>query len=184
MQVVIDILSSYPHATVCKDVKSKNEVLRKHKTRHYVYVMVADNEIVVLGEGVNSRGNVIFSGYSAPAHMKAFVAAMAHNAAEEVSRIIIPVINKNEALAIESELMTQFTFFEMSVDAKNEKWLEKRANQLKMKIRENVKIALMPLIYATGTDMGTFKKYRIHLSSEVNDTINKLFGNYYKDFYS
>lgn len=51
-----------------------NKLLKEHKTNTFVYALVVDDEMVVLGEGTGDRKNVIFPGHKAPGHQKAAIA--------------------------------------------------------------------------------------------------------------
>ena len=175
------ILSEHKNAHIVKCAVDANKLLKGYTTKTYVYVMIADNEIVILGEGSGARGYVMFPGRCAPAHLKAITAALTHKTAKDVECIIIPTSSKKESLDIESQLFKRYDFHDVSVDTKNEILLEKRLTQMDWNISNDVKIALMPLLYATGTDMGTYKKYKRHLPEDVVQDISKVFGGYYKD---
>lgn len=175
------ILSEHKNAHSVECAVEVNKLLKEYNTRTYVYVMIADNEIVILGEGSGSRGYVMFPGRSAPAHLKAITAALTHKTAKDVECIVIPTNSKKESLDIEGQLFKRYDFHDVSVDEKNEILLEKRLTQMDWSISDDVKIALMPLLYATGTDMGTYKKYKRHLPEDVVQDISKVFGGYYKD---
>ena len=175
------IINMFDRACVVKDASEANKLLKEYETKTYVYVMLADNEIVILGEGSGARGYVMFPGRCAPAHLKAITAALTHKTAKDVECIIIPTSSKKESLDIEGQLFKMYDFHDVSVDTKNEILLEKRLAQMDWNISNDVKIALMPLLYATGTDMGTYKKYKQHLPEEVVQDISKVFGGYYKD---
>lgn len=168
-------------ACTVKNASEANKLLKEHNTKTYVYVMIADDKIVILGEGSGARGYVMFAGRCAPAHLKAITAALTHKTAKKVECIIIPTADKKESLDIEGQLFEAYDFHDVSVDEKNEILLEKRLEQMDWNITNEVKIALMPLLYATGTDMGTYKKYKQHLPEDVVNGISKVFGGYYKD---
>lgn len=181
MRKVQEILNLFSNAVVVSAATEANRILKEKETKTYVYVMIADDEIVILGEGTGGRGYVMFPGRCAPAHLKAITAALTHKTASVVECIIIPTSGKEESLTIESKLFNTYDFHERSVDEKNEMLLEKRLTQMDWDISNDVRIALMPLLYATGTDMGTYKKYKRHLPENVVQDISKVFGGYYKD---
>lgn len=176
-----DIVNTYPLAAIVEDSEQVNALLKKHNTKTYVYIMVVDDQVLILGEGTGARGFVILPNRAAPAHLKAITAALGHHVYDDVVRIFIPTESKEESLEIERELFTTYDFHSISVDDKNTKLLEMREAQLGIELDQATRVALMPLLYATGTDMGTFKKYRKHLAPEINKAITDIFGGYYKD---
>lgn len=171
----------YSAAVSVDSAKDMLDVLKQADTKTYVYVMIADGEIIVLGEGTGNRGFVMFPGRAAPAHLKAITAALADSTADVVERIVIPTPGKEASIDIERCLFKEFNFHDVSVDQKNELLLEKRLKQLGGELSKETKVALMPLLYATGTDMGTFKKYKHHLPGDVLESISEIFDNYYTD---
>lgn len=181
MAIEDDIINSYPRATIIKDSEEANILLKSHNTKTYVYLMIADGEVIILGEGTGARGFVTLPNRAAPAHLKAITAALAHHVYDKIVRIFIPTESKDESREIEAELFKTYDFHSKSVDDKNTLLLEMREKQLGLKLDKESRVAIMPLLYATGTDMCTFKKYRKHLSKNVNENIGKIFGQYYTD---
>lgn len=151
----------------------------------YVYLLIADNEVTVLGEGAGRRGIVIFPGYTPPAHIKMFTAAMSTLTSEKVERVIIPTQSKEESKRIEKELKRIFNFHSVSIDERNLELLDRRCRQIGREIPKEYKVALFPLIMATGSDAGTFKKmvpYLEDLYPGFRHFVNKFFGGYYKPY--
>ena len=168
-----EIKETYTNAFVVDCAKKATSLLREFNTKTYVYIMIADDSIVILGEGTGNRGYLMFPGRAAPAHLKAITAALATHTSSKVERIIIPTDSKEESLEIEKE------FHNVSVDQKNKELYNKRLEQLNI---ENVNsTAMLFLMNATGTDMGTFKKIRSSINAEENKFITEVFGGYYSD---
>jgi hypothetical protein len=173
------ILEGFINAEVVDGSNHMNRVLKQANTNTYVYVMIADNKIAVLGEGTGGRGYLIFPGRCAPAHLKAITAALATHTSKKIERVVIPTKSKEESLVIEKELFNTFNFHETSVDEKNKKLYEKRLLQIGRKDMKST--AMLFLMNATGTDMGTFKKIRSLISKKENEFISAVFGGYYID---
>ena len=180
---VEEILFTYKPNAVKIEIVEELTALR---LKHYVYVLVVDNEIVVLGEGTGRRGYVIFPGFTLPGHMKAFTAALATLTGKVIERIIIPTYDKGEALGVESRIKHDFGFGEVSVDERNEALYIKRLHQTGIQHKPEFTIGIMPLMYATGSDASTFKKMLSsieELTPGFCDFINQIFGGYYLPLY-
>ena len=175
------ILDTWTAATVCSTSQDINHVLKEYQTKTYCYVLICDEECVIIGEGTSSRGYVTLPGRAAPAHLKAITCALAYHTSTNHEVVIIPTHSKSESQEIEQEIKHMFDFHSETVDSKNEMLLEKRMQQLGKEIDPVVKAHLLPLLYATGTDMGTFKKYKHTLSAEVMSGISEIFGGYFND---
>ncbi len=169
--------------------KERLNVLKDHGVDKYVYILIADGKIELLGEGTGSRGNVMFPGMGAPAHLKAMPMALVYHTSNDIMRLIIPMEDKEEALLNESTLFAEFNFHNVSLDDKNDILWEKRREQL---VAEGVSEADLDsaegifdsLLFATGTDIGTYKKLvkrgrRAH--TKAAPTIAKIVGGYFTD---
>jgi len=197
------ILGKYPTISkLCTTVAERGQFTKDNKSKNIVYILICNNEIIALGEGTIERSNVIYPGRSAPAHLKALACATATNLAksrnQEIERIIIAAQNKEHASLIEHELFDLFPIKELSVDSKNLDLYAARledmervksiAQNLDEKIsisrRDMYTILLQPILKATGTDMGTFKKNMDTYESFVpgfKDYMRIYFGGYYTD---
>jgi hypothetical protein len=152
---------------------------------NYVYVLLADDEPIVIGEGVKGRAKVLFPGFTIPSHIKAFTVAMATNLSNQTERIFITVDNKKEATRVETEIQNHFQFRSEKLDDKNLKLYRRRLEQLGIKEDKYSTIFLMPLILSTGSDVGTWRKilpYYEDIAPGFLDFVNNLFGGYYKPF--
>jgi len=163
-----------------------NKLLKEQKTNTFVYALLVDDEMVVLGEGTGERKNVIFPGHKAPGHQKAAIAALATITGEKVERWIIPTKSKQESEEIEEQLKEQYNFHKMPVYDKNIIFYKKRIQKLNIPENKMFTTLLYPVLDAQGCEMGGFKKW-IN-TSEYAETfpgfreyVSKLFGGYYSD---
>ena len=169
--------------------KDRLNILKEHNTDKYVYILIADGKIELLGEGTGSRGNVMFPGMGAPAHLKAIPMALVYHTSNDIMRLVIPMEDKEEALLNESALFEQFNFHNVSLDDKNDTLWEKRRAQLindgvKEEDLDSAEGIFDSLLFATGTDIGTYKKLvkkgrRAH--SKAAPVIKKIVGGYFTD---
>lgn len=128
-------------------------------------MVVADNTAGhIIGEGTGQRPSFLFGG-AAPGHIKAFTRAMLEFTSSTIETIIFPVepdSNGKKPYSIktfEKELQEFFPEFGSTLnERKNEIFLENRLEQLGGHIEFEVKYFLYPLIYAAGSEMGTYKK--------------------------
>ena len=163
-----------------------NTLLKEHKTNTFVYALVADNDMVIVGEGTGGRMNVIFPGLKAPSHQKVAIAAFATLTSKDIQRIIIPTICKEESERIEEEYKKEYNFHEVSVYDKNLKYYYKRLNQLGVIENKIFTALLLPLLDSQGSDMGGFKKWiKTPIYTETfpgfKEYVSKIFGGYYSD---
>ena len=163
-----------------------NTLLKEHKTNTFVYALVADSDMVIVGEGTGGRMNVIFPGLKAPSHQKVAIAAFATLTSKDIQRIIIPTICKEESERIEAEYKAANAFHDASVYDKNLKYYHKRLNQLGAIENKTFTPLLLPILDAQGSEMGGFKKW-IN-TAEYTETfpgfreyVHKIFGGYYSD---
>jgi len=163
-----------------------NKLLKEHKTNTFVYALVVDDEMVVLGEGTGDRKNVIFPGHKAPGHQKAAIAALATLTGSRVERKIAPTQSKQESIQMEDDLKSKFNFHLKSVYQKNKEYYKKRIEQLNIPENKMFTTLLYPILDAQGSEMGGFKKW-IN-TPEYTETfpgfkeyVSKVFGGYYSD---
>lgn len=163
-----------------------NNLLKEHKTNTFVYALVVDDEMVVLGEGTGDRKNVIFPGHKAPGHQKAAIAALATLTGKNIERCIAPTQGKTESLLLEVKLKEQYNFHGKSVYQKNKEYYKKRLEQLNMPENKMFTTLLYPILDAQGSEMGGFKKWiNTPEYSEsfpgFREYVSKVFGGYYSD---
>ena len=163
-----------------------NKLLKEHSTKTFVYALVVDDEIVVLGEGTGDRKNVIFPGHAAPSHQKAAIAALATLTGNKVERRIAPTQSKQESEQLEDQLKGQCNFHNKPVYQKNREYYNKRIEQLNIPENKMFTTLLYPILDAQGSEMGGFKKW-IN-TPEYTETfpgfreyVSKIFGGYYSD---
>jgi len=163
-----------------------NTLLKEHKTNTFVYALVVDNDMVILGEGTGGRMNVIFPELRAPSHQKVAIAAFATLAGKNIQRLIIPTTSKKESLEAEKELKKEYNFHDKSVYDKNKEYYHKRLNQLGTIENKTFTTLLLPVLDAQGSEMGGFKKW-INTSEYMEtfpgfkEYVHKIFGGYYSD---
>ena len=163
-----------------------NKLLKEHNTEFFVYALVVDDHMVILGEGTGDRKRVIFPGHAAPSHQKAAIAAFATLTGKKVERKIIPTKSKTESEQLENQLKEQYNFHDMSVYEKNIEYYKKRIEQLNIPENKMFTTLLLPLLDSQGSEVGGFKKW-IN-TTEYKETfpgfreyVNKIFGGYYSD---
>jgi hypothetical protein len=171
---------------VVQNIEEANNLLKAHNTRTFVYALLIDGEMVILGEGTGDRKKVIFPGLAAPSHQKAAIAALATLTGKKIERWIIPTQSKQEGEQIEEQLKEKYNFHEMSVYEKNIMFYKKRILQLNIPENKMFTTLLYPILDAQGCEMGGFKKWI--KTSEYAETfpgfkeyVSKLFGGYYSD---
>lgn len=197
---LVDIFKNEYSAFVCQTNKEANHILKTNKTTTYVYALIADGDIVILGEGTRNRKIVMYPGFKAPSHQKVFIAAAATNVCKDLARIIIPTkfkkIKKKDSYTqeeirqtselLEAHLFNRFNFHDKKVREKNMLYYFKRLEQLNMKEKRLFTKLMLPLLDSQGSDMGGYKKWVFEWDEEpelkgLKTYINKLLGNYYKD---
>jgi hypothetical protein len=163
-----------------------NNLLKEHNTNTYVYALIVDDEMVILGEGTGARKKVIFSDETAPGHQKVAIAAFATLIGKKIERKIIPTKSKTESKQLENQLKVQYNFHDMSVYEKNIEYYKKRIEQLNIPENKMFTTLLYPILDAQGSEMAGFKKW-IN-TTEYTETfpgfreyVNKIFGGYYSD---
>ena len=206
---VIDIFTKKYGAFVCPTNDDANRVLKEHNTDTYAYAMVADGDVVILGEGTKGRKNVMYPGLKALSHQKVFIAAAAHHVCQDVARLIKPTKYKNEKAynpsfnkktdkiedfdtvlqintCIEEHLFNEFDFHEKTTIDKNMEYYHRRLKQLGMEENEWFTCLMAPLLESQGSDMGGFKKWLIRLDEfpcgkGIRLYVSKILGGYYTD---
>ena len=163
-----------------------NKLLKEHSTKTFVYALVVDGEMVVLGEGTGDRKNVIFPGHAAPSHQKAAIAALATLTGITIERKIAPTQSKQESEQLEDQLKSQYNFHNKSVYQKNIEYYNKRIVQLNIPENKMFTTLLYHILDAQGSEVGGFKKW-IN-TTEYKETfpgfreyVSKIFGGYYTD---
>lgn len=166
--------------------REKDQILKDNP--HHVYMFIGDGEIYVLGEGIGSRSNLLFEGYRAPAHLKALVTAAAFHTCKDIVRVIIPTKSKEEALMLETHLKNLFNFHADSLDTKANKIINARCSQLGYSgiddLPNDILFAFESIVYATGTDIGTFKKNikrRPDRYAGISSFVKSYVGGFYTD---
>ena len=166
--------------------REKDQILKDNS--QHVYMFIGDGEVYVLGEGTRARSNLLFEGYAAPAHLKALVTAAAFHTCEDVVRVIIPTNSKEESLELETSLKKLFNFHSSSLDVKTDKIINARCTQLGYAglddLPNDVLFAFESIVYATGTDIGTFKKNikrRPSRYTEISNFVKSYVGGFYTD---
>ncbi|NBW58702.1 hypothetical protein EBR43_13195, partial [bacterium] len=185
------------------------KILKENKTRYYCYVLLCDEEAIVVGKGSNridtnkiqasGRSNIIFPGGTAHGHQKALTAALGHLTSKNSLRIIVPVKEEDTALKIEEELKTVLKFGVKKggkgVMELNEELLDKRLAQLYPGIDLNdfkntddfkrFRFLLKEVINPSGCEMANFKN-DIYLAEQLFypglvKKVKDIFGGYYSD---
>jgi len=171
---------------ICQTHYEANELLKKHSTRTCVYILLGNDEPIIVGEGTDERKKIIFSGEIALAHQKALAAAFAHWVYQgNIFRVIIPTASKKDNKSLEKEIKQMVGFGEKDVMQLNMELYHKRLEQLNMQEDPKTTALLMVLLNAQGCEMSNFKKYLVHGFDTVypgfKSTIAKLLGGYYAD---
>jgi hypothetical protein len=166
--------------------KEASKLLKEHNAEFFVYALVVDDEMIILGEGTGDRNKVIFSGHKAPGHQKAAIAAFATLTGKKIERKIIPTKSKTESKQLEVQLKQQYNFHDMSVYEKNIEYYKKRIAQLNIPENKMFTTLLYPILDTQGSEVSGFKKW-IN-TTEYKETfpgfreyVNKIFGGYYSD---
>ena len=171
---------------ICKTHGEANNLLKKHNTRTCVYILLGNDEPIIVGEGTDERKKIIFPGETALAHQKALAAAFAHWVYQDsIHRIILPTASKKDNKPLEKEIKKMVGFGSKDVMELNMELYHKRLKQLAMPENSKITHLLMVLLNAQGCEMSNFKQYLIHGFDEVypsfKSTIVKLLGGYYVD---
>lgn len=205
----VRLLENKYKAFVCNTNKEANLLLKEHNTNTYAYAMVADGDVVVLGEGTDGRKKVMYPGYKALAHQKVFIAAAAHHVCKDVVRLIKPTKYKNEKsfnpnfnkktdriedfdtvlqinTCIEDHLFNEFNFHEKTTVYKNMEYYYRRLKQLGIEENKWFTSLMSPLLKSQGSDMGGFKEWVADWDlfpngNGIQSYVSKILGGYYTD---
>ncbi|NBW58387.1 hypothetical protein EBR43_11565 [bacterium] len=205
----VSIFTEKYGAFVCPTNDDANDCLNQHNTNTYAYAMVADGDVVVLGEGTNGRKNVMYPGFRALSHQKVFIAAAAHHVCKNVVRLILPTRYKNEkafnpnfnkktdkiedfktmlqiSTCIEEQLFKEFNFHDKSTVDKNMEYYHRRLEQLGMQENPWFTSLMSPLLRSQGSDMGGFKEWVAEWDlfpngKGIRSYVSKILGGYYTD---
>lgn len=185
MKSNLDKLLSYG-GIICKSNDDANTLLKQHKTRTYVYVLLGNDEPIIVGEGTDDRKKIIFPDCTALAHQKALAAAFAHNLYKNnIHRIIFPTKCKAENKPLEKEIKKMTGFGEKDVFVLNTELYHKRLKQLGLREDKKYTDLLMVLLNAQGCEMSNFKQHLIYGFDRVypsfRKTTIKLLGGYFAD---
>jgi hypothetical protein len=171
---------------ICRTHSEANDVLKQHNTRTCVYVLLGNDEPIIVGEGTDDRKKIIFPDCTALAHQKALAAAFAHSVyRDKVHRIILPTKSKAHNKPLEREIKQLLGFGDKEVLALNIELYHKRLQQLGMQEDTKYTDLLMVLLNAQGCEMSNFKQFLIHSFDRVypsfKTTTIKLLNGYFAD---
>ena len=171
---------------VCQTHGEANSLLKQHKTRTFVYVLLGNDEPIIVGEGTDDRKKIIFPDCTALSHQKALAAAFAHHLYRgNIYRIIFPTKCKADNKPLEREIKQMTGFGEKDVFVLNTELYRKRLKQLNMQEDTKFTDLFMVLLNAQGCEMSNFKQHLIHGFDRVypsfKATTIKLLGGYFAD---
>lgn len=171
---------------ICHTHQQANSILKQHNTRTCVYVLLGNDEPIIVGEGTDDRKKIIFPGETALAHQKALAAAFAHWVYQDnICRIILPTACKKDNKPLEKEIKKLVGFGKKDVMQLNLELYHKRLQQLNMQEDPKITHLLMVLLNAQGCEMSNFKQYLVDGFDAVypsfKRTIVDLLGGYYAD---
>jgi len=171
---------------ICKTYSDADDLLKQHYTKTYVYVLLGNDEPIIVGEGTGERKKIIFPYCTALHHQKALAAAFAHSVYKDNTfRIIFPTKCKADNKSLEKEIKELVGFGKKNVFSLNSELYHKRLKQLNMKEDFKYTDLLMVLLNAQGCEMNNFKQHLIFGFDRVypsfRATTIKLLGGYFID---
>jgi hypothetical protein len=196
---------------IVKTKDEAHEALIKSNTRFYCYVLLGDDEALVVGQGSNrinkrnkqiqpaGRCNIIFPGGTAYGHQKALTSALGHLTCNNCLRVLIPTQTKKDAEELEEQIKELLNFGTdyggKSVRELNEFLFEKRLQQLYPELNipsykatddyKKFKFLIKEIINPSGCEMANFKRDMYEAESlfypGLVKKVKDLFGGYFSD---
>lgn len=120
----------YPNTHLVEDKSQIKQIFRQTNAGACVYILIADNNTAIIGEGTKTRADVLFSNIRVPFHQKAVVAALTYLLHENIVRMLIPVASKKEAKVVEAHLHSVFEFKKIKLVDKISELYQARLQQI------------------------------------------------------
>jgi hypothetical protein len=104
-----EIIKKFPNIQYNLSKAEFNIWKKNQNGTHLAYAVLANSNMVIIGQGKPDRANFLFKGYKPKGHIKAFTMAMIDKL-YEYEILILPAKDEPEALALEDELKAMANF--------------------------------------------------------------------------